>query len=404
MLSARVLKFQTIVFLLSFGALHGATLPMGTAIELRLTSEASSDKPSGATVTAVVIAPVLLNGVPALNSGAQVTGNTADAAAAKPATDAGGEKPAALRLQFTKIADASGHSQPLSCSLASVDNAREKVDDSGLITGIIASQTYAGLLNMGLGKLTGQFGSVLNAAKGAFLKDVDPSIDYKPGVELTIKLTKELNWSTGAPAASIAAITPADTLGTLVAAEPFRTVAQNPPKPSDLTNLMFIGTKEQVQTAFKEAGWFTAAELSANSRAETARAIIENRGYSEAPMSVLYLDGKPPEMTFQKQNNTFDKRHHIRIWLRPEKFNGQPVWVAAATHDTGITLSPVSHNFTHAIDPNIDTERSKVTNDLLFMGHVKAIALVDRPQVPADLSNATGDKLVSDHKLAVLQF
>jgi hypothetical protein len=404
MLSARVLKLQTIAFLLSFAALQGATLPVGTQIEIRLTSEASSDKPSGATVTGVVIVPVLLNGVPVLNAGAQVTGNTADAAAAKPATDAGGEKPATLRLQFTKIADASGHSQPLSCSLVSVDNAREKVEDSGLITGIIASQTYAGLLNMGLGKLTGQFGSVLNAAKGAFLKDVDPSIDYKPGVELTIKLTKELNWSAGAPAASIAAITPADALGTLVATEPFRTVAQNPPKPSDLTNLMFIGTQEQVQTAFKEAGWFTAAELSANSRAETARAIIENRGYSEAPMSVLYLDGKPPEMTFQKQNNTFDKRHHIRIWLRPEKFNGQPVWVAAATHDTGITLSPVSHNFTHGIDPNIDAERSKVTNDLLFTGQVKAIALVDRPQVPADLSNATGDKLVSDHKLAVLQF
>jgi hypothetical protein len=404
MLSARVLKVSMVGLLASLGALEGATLPAGTQIELRLTSEASSDKPSGTVVTAVVIVPVLVNGIPAVNTGVQITGNTADAAAAKPATDAGGEKPATLRLQFTKIADGSGHSQPLSCTLVSVDNAREKVDDSGLITGIIASQTYEGLLNAGLGKLSGQIGTLLNSAKGAFLKDVDPSIDYKPGVELTIKLTKELNWSAGAPATSIGAIAPATTLAALVAIEPFRTVAQNPPKPSDLTNLMFIGTEEQVKSAFKEAGWFSSAELSATSRAETARAIIENRGYSEAPMSVLYLDNKPPDLTFQKQNNTFDKRHHIRIWLRPEKFNGQPVWIAAATHDTGITLSPVSHNFTHGIDPNIDAERSKVTNDLLFTGHVKAIALVDRPQVPADLSNATGDKLISDHKLAVLQF
>ena len=404
MLSARVLKYPMIALVCSLGALQGATLPVGTEIDLRLTTEASSDKPSGATVSAVVIAPVLLSGVPALNAGAQLTGKTADAAAAKTATDAGGEKPATLRIQFTKIADASGHSQELSCTLASVDNAREKVDDSGLITGIVASQTYAGLLNTGLGKLNGQVGALLNTVKDSFLKDVDPSIGYKPGVELRVKLTKELNWSTGAPASSVAAIAPADALGALVTAAPFRTVAQNPPKPSDLTNLMFIGTPEQVQSAFKEAGWFTAAELSAISKAETARAIIENRGYSEAPMSVLYLDNRPPDMTYQKQNNTFDKRHHIRVWARPEKFNGQPVWVAAATHDTGITLSPVSHNFTHGIDPNIDAERSKVTNDLLFTGHVKAIALVDRPQVPADLSNATGDKLLSDHKLAVLEF
>lgn len=404
MLSARVSGLLTIALLSLLGPLQGTTLPVGTQLELRLTSEASSDKPSGTIVTAVVIVPVLVNGVSALNAGAQVTGNTADASAAKPATDPGGEKPATLRLQFTKIADASGHSQAISSALTSVDNAREKVDDSGLITGIIASQTYEGLLNAGLGKLSGQFGTLLNAAKGAFLKDVDPSIDYKPGVELTIKLTKELNWTSGAPASSVGAITPAATLAALVAIEPFRTVAQNPPKPSDLTNLMFIGTEDQVKTAFKEAGWFSAAELSATSRAETARAIIENRGYSEAPMSVLYLDGKPPDLTFQKQNNTFDKRHHIRIWLRSEKFNGQPVWVAAATHDIGITLSPVSHNFTHGIDPNIDAERSKVTNDLLFTGHVKATALADRPQVPADLSNATGDKLISDHKLSVLQF
>jgi LssY C-terminus len=403
MLSARVVKFLMIALVCSL-ALQGATLPVGTPIDVRLTTEASSDKPSGAMVSAVVIAPVLLNGVPALNAGAQLSGKTADAAAAKTATDVGGEKPATLRIQFTKIADASGHSQALSCTLASVDNAREKVDDSGLIIGIVASQTYAGLLNTGLGKLSGQFGALLNTVKDSFLKEVDPSIDYKPGVELTIKLTKELNWTTGAPASSVAAIAPADALAALVTTEPFRTVAQNPPNPSDLTNLMFIGTEEQVRSAFKEAGWFTAAELSAISRAETARAIIENRGYSEAPMSILYLEGKPPDLTFQKQNNTFDKRHHIRIWLRPEKFNNQPVWVAAATHDIGITLSPVSHNFTHGIDPNIDAERSKVTNDLLFTGHVKAIALVDRPQVPAELSNATGDKLLSDHKLAVLEF
>ncbi|HMJ60249.1 MAG TPA: hypothetical protein VK493_00745, partial [Bryobacteraceae bacterium] len=162
MLSARVLKYPMIALACSLGALQGATLPVGTEIDLRLTTEASSDKPSGATVSAVVIAPVLLNGVPALNAGAQLTGKTADAAAAKTPTDAGGEKPATLRIQFTKIADTSGRSQELSCTLASVDNAREKVDDSGLITGIVASQTYAGLLNTGLGKLTGQVGALLN--------------------------------------------------------------------------------------------------------------------------------------------------------------------------------------------------------------------------------------------------
>jgi hypothetical protein len=140
------------------------------------------------------------------------------------------------------------------------------------------------------------------------------------------------------------------------------------------------------------------------SKFETARAIIESRGYREAPMSVLMLDERPPDLAFQKQNNTFAMRHHIRIWLRPQTFDGKPVWVAAATHDISITFSPDSRSFTHGIDSHIDDERAKVVNDLLFTGHVHALALVDRTGIPTNATNATGDSLITDGKMAVLEF
>ena len=41
-------------------------------------------------------------------------------------------------------------------------------------------------------------------------------------------------------------------------------------------------------------------------------------------------------------------------------------------------------------------------NDLLFTGLVKGQALVARPHVPTNGENATGDKLVTDGKMAVL--
>jgi hypothetical protein len=167
---------------------------------------------------------------------------------------------------------------------------------------------------------------------------------------------------------------------------------------------MFLGTEEQLRSAFQNAGWFPSDKLSPNSKVETARAIIENRGYSEAPMSVLFLDNKPPDLTFQKQNDTFEKRHHIRIWRRPVAFNGVPVWVAAATHDISITFSNTSHSFTHGIDPDIDKERSKVVNDLVFTKQVHGLALVQRSGIPPNISNATGDKLQTDGSMAVLQF
>lgn len=374
---------------------------------MRLTTEVSSDKPSGEPVSAVVIVPVFANGAPVINAATRVTGNTADASAFRAATDQAAEHPATLRIQLTAIQDETGRSKPLYSVVQSVDNARESVDRTGLITGITASQTIEGEIDKGINKLESsdqQFAQLLSALKGALVKRVDPSIDYKSGVELTIRLTKSLEWNASASPTMPATLQPLNAVTGLVNSEPFRTVALDPPKPSDVTNLMFIGSEEEIQSAFHAAGWFAAQSLSRSSKFEIARALIEDRGYSEAPMSTLYLDGRPPDFTFQKQNNTFAMRHHIRIWRRPEAFNGKSVWVAAATHDIRIAFSPVTHTFTHGIDSNVDVERAKVVNDLLFTGNVRALALVGRRAIGPDVSNATGDKLITDGKMAVLEF
>lgn len=395
------------VWLLCCNSLFAVTIPAGTEVQVRLTSEVSSSKPSGTAVTGVIIAPVYVNGTPAIGTGVRVSGTTADVDAGQLADRQTVEKPATVRLNFARIEDNAHHSQSISTVLEGIDNAREAVNESGLITGINASETYEARIDQGLNKLAEKyqgFAQVLTGVKGAFLQKVDASIDYKPGVELTLKLTKDLNWSAPVPPSSVTPITPEADLVRMANAEPSRTVALSPPKPSDLTNLMFIGTKDQIQAAFKSAGWFTADELSRNSKMKTAQAIIEDRGYSEAPVSVLNLDGRPPDLTFQKANNTFERRHHIRIWQRPDQFNGKPVWVAAATHDTGFVFSKESKNFTHGIDSHIDIERSKVVNDMLFTGDVHGLALVDRTAVGPDLTNATGDKLITDGKIAVLEF
>ena len=392
----------------AFAAPYGdVAVPAGTEIQLRLTNEVSSDKPSGQPVSALVIAPVLVNGSVAIGQGAEMAGTTADAHPDQPAATGTEEKPATLRLQLTSIRDKGGQSKPVSCILAGVDNARESVDSAGLITGIKASQTFTSLADEGVTKLGSKYGGlgdVLSGIKRASVKEADPSITYKPGVEFTVKLTQPLNWTPSASAKEPEPIASQDAVKTLVTQQPYRTVALKPPSPSDMTNLMFIGTKDSLEAAFKEAGWSAADSLGHTSTFHTAQAIIENRGYSEAPMSILTLDGKPPDLTFEKQNNTFASRHHIRIWQVAQTFEGKPVFVAAATHDTKIYFSKTSKSITHGIDPDIDHERTKVVNDMIFTGRVRGMALVDRPNIPKDISNATGDHLQSDNKMAVLEF
>jgi len=236
------------------------------------------------------------------------------------------------------------------------------------------------------------------------VKPTDPNIDYEPGVEMTIELTKPLTWTASAGGLNAKSIEPADDLSRLVNAQPFRTFSEKPPKPSDMTNLMFLGSQQDIENAFQKAGWSPAAQLNSKSKLETFRAMAELRGYQEAPVSTLLLEGQPPDLVFEKLNNTFAARHHLRIWRRPERFHGKEVWVCSATHDTGIDYSEQNRTFIHKVDTQIDRERAKVVSDLLFTGLVQGIALVERPNVPTELFNATGDALETDGKMAVISF
>lgn len=392
-----------VVLFAAAGLLAAAEIPAGEQLQIRLTTalNTASAQPKQS-FEAVLIAPAVAAGQVVVTPGAKISGHIqAVTAATKP------DDQAVLDLAFDQISDASGHKASLAAKLVSVDNARESVGDDGKITGIIASQTGSARLDQGISKVSEKypgFGDVLGAIKEAVVKPTNANIDYEPGVEMTIELTKPLAWTGGAGGMNVAAIEPAEALSRLVNSEPFRTMAEKPAKPSDMTNLMFLGSREQIENAFQKAGWSAASQLNGQSKLETFRAMAEMRGYQEAPMSTLFLDGKAPDLVFEKLNNTFAARHHLRIFHRPDRFNGKEVWVCSSTHDTGIDFSEQDHTFIHKVDTQIDRERAKVVNDLLFTGLVKGLALVERPNVPTQLFNATGDALETDGKMAVISF
>ena len=380
-----------------------AEIPSGTHIEIRLTTAVNSTSAKVKdSVEAVVIAPVVIDGNIALAAGTKVKAEIQDVKQPAKADDK-----ATVQIQFNALAGAGGQRAPLKARLVGIDNARETVDDQGRIQGIVASQTGTARLDQGIAKVTEKYpglGDFLGMAKGAVVKPVDPSIHYEPGVEMTVELTKPLLWKETAPPPAVHAIAPADQLAELVNREPARTVALKPPSPSDTTNIMYIGSREQIEAAFKAAGWNPAANLGKVSEFETFRAMAEDRGYKEGPVSILMLAGRPPDLVFEKVNNTFNARHHLRIWHRPETFDGEDVWVCAATHDIGIAFSDRDYTFIHKVDPEIDKERAKVVSDLLFTGKVRALALVERPNAPASGQNATGDDFKTDGRMAVLEF
>ena len=367
-------------------AAFAVLLPPGTVIPIRLKTPVSTRtaKP-GDRLEAVVLAGVC---------GAIVRGSVQTVRPAGPDTRA------QLRLRFDRI-ERGGVPVALEATVAGVDNAREEMDGYGNINGILEGETITGRLDAGIDRLSEKysaFASILSVAKNAIFQPADPNIAYDAGVEMELRLSTPLEMAADEDPLppSIPAITPRFAL------EPFRTMSERPSRPSDITNLAFVGSEASIRRAFTDAGWSVAGDLNSVTRFEAVRAVAEQRGYKDAPVSTLLLEGQPPRLVFEKTNNTFARRHHLRIWRRPGSFRGEPVWAAAGTHDIGISYSERDGTFIHRIDPQIDREREKVIEDLVFAHHVKGVQLVDRPQVPVSSSNATGDAIETDGRLAVV--
>jgi hypothetical protein len=48
---------------------------------------------------------------------------------------------------------------------------------------------------------------------------------------------------------------------------------------------MLVATEAEIRAAFAKAGWSNSVRLTTESKLETARALIEDRGYKEGPRS-----------------------------------------------------------------------------------------------------------------------
>lgn len=152
----------------------------------------------------------------------------------------------------------------------------------------------------------------------------------------------------------------------------------------DPVNIALIGTQAQLRAAFAALGWTEADQLGLSSSWRMVRAFLFNKPYPSAPFSTLYLFGRGQDIGFQKAiGNSPRKRHHIRFWGlslsraedtvgtssfwaktgRPPE--GEPaLWVGAATRDTGLALTWLSFQITHATDADTNAERDLVIAEL----------------------------------------
>jgi hypothetical protein len=143
--------------------------------------------------------------------------------------------------------------------------------------------------------------------------------------------------------------------------------------------------------------------LSFGRRVRWLRAIGLRRGFDSAPMSRLLVNGVPADMSWEKGLNDVSKRHHIRLWKQAGEWDGQDMWIGAATRDVEFGYLRPGRAFTHKIAADVDRERDKVAYDLAFTGCTDTLDWAGRSNVPTLSENGTGDAMTTDARLAVIE-
>lgn len=397
-----------LVALSSIATLATHTVPDRTPLHIRLTTTVGSyASVRGSEVSAVLIAPVISDGRIVLPAGSILSGEV------KSVTRVGlglRHETAALNLAFDRITPPEQTPISMAARVSEVDNARERTNADGSIQGVRSTGSIcnrvAGYIRMAL-----QWEIHAELAVWAFrslLMEVpEPEIYYPAGVEMTLVLSDPLlvpaNSNVDETGAQEISGESREDLARIAAALPYRTQVPATGRSSDFTNLLFVGSEQELVTAFEAAGWTQPRPASWRDGLHWVRAIAEGHGDGEGSMSIQFLNGVQSDLAWEKGFDDVAKRHHIRIWKLPEQWQGRDMWIGAATHDVDIAYMRRGKAVSHRIDAEIDQERDKVAYDLAFSECANILAWIDRADFPRSAMNATGDPVVSDGRVAVVE-
>ena len=176
----------------------------------------------------------------------------------------------------------------------------------------------------------------------------------------------------------------------------------------DPLNLVLIGSREDLSSAFVRRGWLPAEQTYGTAVWKTIKSFLFGSRYRYSPVSPLYFSKRQQDFAGQKPRHTVHERNHLRMWLSPMRYQGKPVWIAQISRDIGVrftfkTWPPV----THKIDPDIDEAMYALMEDLMYsqqlakIGWVKGVGAATRSK---PRHNLTGDPYFTAGLRAVLMF
>ncbi len=166
----------------------------------------------------------------------------------------------------------------------------------------------------------------------------------------------------------------------------------------DPLNIAFVGDINDMYYSFLRAGWDETETVYKSSLWKMAKSSLVGGDYRYSPVSALYVLGRAQDIALQRTRESINQRNHLRLWMTPMRFEGQPVWIGQISRDIGVRFTTKTIT-THKIDANVDETREFLLEDMFYsqalskIGYVRGVgaAPYEEPR-----GNLTGDPYFTD--------
>jgi hypothetical protein len=148
-------------------------------------------------------------------------------------------------------------------------------------------------------------------------------------------------------------------------------------KTGDPLNLIVVGGIDDAFPSFIRRGWSPTEATWYGSVMRMITSALAGDRYPYAPVSNLYLLGRPQDIALQKARDTIHQRNHLRLWQSPMRYHGKTVWIGQISRDIGSRMTIHSPTLTtHKIDPDVDKAVMALLGDLMYSQNLQKFAFV----------------------------
>jgi hypothetical protein len=379
-------------------------VPAGQTFRIRLLQPiASYSSTPGTVIRGFVIESPYCEGLPVLRTGTLVEGHIVSVQKVGLGFR---HETSSLRLEIDRVIEGDVPVE-IRASVLAVDNAGQKVK-GGVIRGGRSTKTFHGVLGNTLGYVMMWHPAsfwIVPATRATFSAFPEPELYFPAGTDLLLQLYAPMPVAASERLASQHQEFSRSEISELdqqVLLLPERTSTLKGQQ-ADVVNLAFVGSQHQLERAFQSAGWVSSDAMSGWNGIRQYTAFAVSHTYAHSPMSRQLLEGNASDFSLEKGLNSVAKRDHLRVWGEPVEWKDSAVWLGSSTRDVGIVWMLRDKKFVHRIEPDIDVERERIVRDLTLAGCVESVYHAQRRAMPASMVNATGDKLLTDGAVAVVQ-